>query len=146
MQAPQSAPQAATVPFNANEPIIWDKLIAAGFKPIHVAAMMGNFRQESNYNTADQAGGLGIAQWLGNRRQELIAKGNHLDINVQVQHVIDELNTTETAAKNYTIYTASVDHATIAFMRYYERCNPTYCHADKRVQYAHDVYARYAQN
>lgn len=123
-----------------NETIAWNFLIQK--YPRHqVAGIMGNLRQEHSFQTSDVSGGLGIAQWLGNRRDNLIARGNYTSIDVQLQFMIDELNTTERAAETSLRASGSIEEATIAFQNKYERCGA--CMQSQRIQYAHDINSRH---
>ena len=126
-----------------NETIAWNFFISNGFTREQTAGILGNFQQEHNFNTSDVPGGLGIAQWLGNRRANLMARENYLDINVQLQFVLDELNTGESASKTALLSTSSVEAATERFMTKYERCNPYYCHLNQRINYAYAILERH---
>lgn len=124
------------------EQISWDFFINKGYSPIHTAGIIGNLKQEtSGFNTQDVAGGLGIAQWLGARRERLIQRGNHLDLMAQLNFIIEELDTTEHRAKSALIASSSVEQATIAFQNKYERCGQ--CMQNQRINYALDVYYKY---
>ena len=126
-----------------NETIIWNKLIAAGYTRNQTAGIMGNLQQEHNFKTDDVAGGLGIAQWMGNRRSNLMARANYLDINVQMDFLIEELRGGEIRAHNSIVSTDSVDFAVRAFQNLFERCNPRWCHEAQRVQYAYNILGRH---
>ena len=125
-----------------NEIIIWNRLIAEGYTREQTAGILGNIKQEHNFKTDDVPGGLGIAQWMGGRRAALMARGNYLDINVQMDHLIHELNTTESAAKA-AIVASGLEGATVAFQNKFERCNPVYCMQNQRIQYAYEILGRH---
>ena len=125
-----------------NETIIWNRLIAEGYTREQTAGIMGNLKQENNFKTDDVPGGLGIAQWMGGRRSALMARGNYLDINVQLDHLIHELNTSEGHAKA-AIVASGLEGATIAFQDKFERCNPAYCHLSQRISYAYAILDRH---
>jgi hypothetical protein len=124
-----------------NETIIWNYLVSQGFSRNQVAGIMGNLQQEHNFNTSDTPGGLGIAQWIGGRRANLIAQGNYLDINVQLNFLMSELNGVESAAGNAIRGSGSVEGATVAFQNLFERCGM--CHEGKRINYAYSILGRH---
>jgi hypothetical protein len=101
---------------------------------------MGNLQQEHNFKTDDVPGGLGIAQWIGARREQLIQRGNYLDLNMQLDYIVWELNNTETYAHTQLKAQSTVEGATIAFQNYYERCGD--CRQSQRIQYAYDIFGR----
>lgn len=138
-----AVPQIISVPpATDNETIIWNRLISEGYTREQTAGIMGNLQQEHNFKTADVPGGLGIAQWMGGRRAALMARGDYLNINVQLDHLIHELNTVEGAAKA-AIVASGLEGATAAFQNKFERCNPYYCHLDKRLGYAYAILGRH---
>lgn len=125
-----------------NETIIWNRLIAEGYTREQTAGIMGNLQQEHNFKTDDHPNGLGIAQWMGGRRAALMARGDYTNINVQLDHLIHELNTTESAAKA-AIVASGLEGATVAFQNKFERCNPVYCHLNQRLNYAYAILERH---
>lgn len=136
------APSAPSQPVD-NETIAWNFFISQGFTREQTAGIMGNLQQEHGFNTSDVPGGLGIAQWMNARRDNLMARDNYLDINVQLQFLMDELNTGESSAKAAVIASGSVESATQHFQNKFERCNPTYCHLSKRINYAYQILSRH---
>ena len=142
----EPAPQPAPVPVKSssldNQTIIWNRLRAEGYTREQTAGIMGNLQQEHNFKTDDHPNGLGIAQWMDGRRAALMARGDYLNINVQLDHLIHELNTTEAAAKA-EIVASGLEGATAAFQNKFERCNPAYCHLNQRLQYAYAILERY---
>ncbi len=140
---PAATPQPQPVPQQpkSNETIAWEFLISQGYSRVQVAGIMGNLRQEHSFQTSDVPGGLGIAQWLGNRRDNLMARPNYLDINVQLQFLIDELNSGEAVAKQHLLTSTTVEEAVLAFSHKFERCGD--CRDNQRIQYAYDILARY---
>lgn len=76
----------------------------AGYSDIAVAAIMGNFQRESGYDPtiANSIGASGLAQWLGDRVNNL--KNTYGDdwvvLENQLEFTIYELNTTETWAND----------------------------------------------
>lgn len=105
---------------------------------------MGNLRQESNYNPADQPSGLGIAQWLGVRRDLLIKQGRYTELGTQLNFLVFELKQgSEKAAYQALLKATTLEEATLVFQNMYERCNPAYCNPEKRIEYAKDIFNRY---
>lgn len=103
---------------------------------------MGNLKQEHNFKTDDvMPHGLGIAQWIGSRRQRLISKGNYLTLNTQLEFILEEFNTTEIRAGNALRASQTIEQATSAFERLYERCGD--CRSSQRLQYAREIYHKY---
>ncbi|MBQ3271499.1 G5 domain-containing protein [Candidatus Saccharibacteria bacterium] len=126
-----------------NEAITWDFLKSQGFSDIQVAGIMGNLMQEHRFQTSDTAGGLGIAQWTGGRRNNLLSMANPYDIYTQLQYLMVELNGGYTAAKNSILSSTSIETATRAFQNQFERCG--ICREETRINYAYDIYNRYAK-
>lgn len=127
-------PKPVTKPHNAssNEQAAWNFLIKK-YGREKTAGIMGNLMQEHKFNTSDVPSGLGIAQWLGNRRSNLIARGNYLDINVQLEFLHHEL-------KGYSIREDLVG-ATVDFQNKFERCGR--CNQSQRIQYAQEILGRH---
>lgn len=126
-----------------NETITWDFLKSQGFSDIQVAGIMGNLMQEHRFQTSDTPGGLGIAQWTGGRRNNLLSMANPYDIYTQLQYLMVELNGGYTAAKNSILSSTSIEAATRAFQNQFERCG--ICREETRINYAYDIYNRYAK-
>lgn len=124
----------------SNEQVIAERLLAAGFTREQTAGIWGNLKQEFNFNTGDVPGGLGIAQWMGNRRANLMARDNYLDVTVQVDFMLDELRGVESYAMRKIQAATTVEAATIAFQNAYERCGN--CKQQQRIQYAYEWYNR----
>lgn len=126
-----------------NEAITWDFLKSQGFSDIQAAGIMGNLMQEHRFQTSDTAGGLGIAQWTGGRRNNLLNMANPYDIYTQLQYLMIELNGGYTAAKNSILNSTSIEAATRAFQNQFERCG--ICREETRINYAYDIYNRYTR-
>lgn len=139
---PEPTPAPVAAPTDA-ESVAWNYFIGQGYSRIHTAAIIGNLMQEHGLQTNDVPGGLGIAQWLGGRRAGLIAKGNYLDLGVQLAYIHEELNTTESRAGIHLQTTTTVEAATLSFQNMYERCNPVYCNYARRLQFAQAVLTRH---
>lgn len=145
-EKPQPAPPVyvpAQTSTNENENIAWLYLMSNGYTREQAAGIMGNLQQEHGFKTSDVPGGLGIAQWMGNRRANLMAMGNYTDINVQLIFLMKELNGTERAANNAIKASSTVEGATAAFQNLFERCNPAYCMLDQRISYAYAILGRH---
>jgi hypothetical protein len=124
-----------------NEQEIWDRLRNEGWTKEQVAGIVGNLIQESNLKTDDTPGGLGIAQWIGARRQNLINLGRYEELGTQLNYLIYELRRREVVAGNALLAAKTVEEATIAFQDKYERCGT--CRTDNRIKYAQEVYNRH---
>lgn len=129
---------ASVAPLN-NESITWNFLIAQGFTRNQTAGIMGNLQQEHGFQTSDVPGGLGIAQWMGNRRDNLMARENYLDINVQLQFMMDEMNSSGivNTIKSYD----GIVYAVQVFQNQFERCGV--CMEGQRINYAYAILNKY---
>lgn len=70
---------------NSNAEQIWNFLVDKGLSPEQAAGVMGNLRQESNYEPDAKEGngiGYGIAQWSFSRRDTLEAKAKDAGVPV----------------------------------------------------------------
>lgn len=141
VQAPIAQEQAPEVVKKSNEQISWEFFIGKGYSDVQTAGILGNLKQEHGFNTSDEPSGLGIAQWLGARRERLIQRGNHLDLTSQLNFIIEELSTTESVADKLLRSSYSVEEATIKFQNLYERCGN--CMQSQRIAYAIEIYNRY---
>lgn len=128
-------------PEKSSEQVAWEFFISKGFTAEQTAGIMGNLKQEHNFKTSDVPGGLGIAQWMGARRERLIQRGSHLDLNSQLNFIIEEFETTESAAYRGVKASSTVEQSTIAFQNLYERCGK--CMQDTRIQFALNMYYNY---
>ncbi|MBR3264071.1 G5 domain-containing protein [Candidatus Saccharibacteria bacterium] len=133
----------STTSAGENETIAWDFLKSQGFSDVQTAGIMGNLMQEHRFQTTDTAGGLGIAQWTGGRRNNLLSLPNPYDIYTQLQYLMTELNSGYTAAKNSIMSSTSIESATRAFQNQFERCG--ICREELRINYSYDIYGRYAK-
>jgi hypothetical protein len=88
--------------------------INKGFSVEATAALVGGFLQESGLNpsTINPIGALGIAQWLGDRKNQLLKKQNSTSLQTQLDYVYEELNGNEKGAgrklKNSTTFEEAV--------------------------------------
>ncbi|MGF6230711.1 hypothetical protein QFZ27_004666 [Inquilinus ginsengisoli] len=92
------APDADAFRSNANARVIWDRLLPV-LGPVGTAGLMSALSTEapgfdpSAVNPV--SGATGIAQWLGDRKTTLQARGNSQTIGVQLEHLVSELQTSE---------------------------------------------------
>lgn len=124
-----------------NENITWDYLISQGFSRIQTAGIMGNLMQEHGFKTSDVSGGLGIAQWIGGRRQNLMTREDPENIYVQLDFLMSELNSGYAYVRDGIKATSSLDSVVEIFQNQFERCNPVYCNYNRRVMYAQNILA-----
>lgn len=124
-----------------NEAIVWDFLISQGFSPVQTAGIMGNLAQEHGFSTTDTPGGLGIAQWTGGRRNNLLSRENPYDIYTQLNFLMDELDGSYISVKSAIFEATTIEDATIIFQDRFERCG--ICREDARISFAYDIYERY---
>jgi hypothetical protein len=149
VQTPPPAPKPVPTPpavaeptiVQDNETVIWNFLINKGFTRNQAAGIMGNLQQEHNFQTSDSDGGLGIAQWIGGRRARLVAQGDHTNINVQLNFLVDELDGVEAEAGVAIRAAVSVEGSVLAFQNKFERCGN--CMQHKRVIYAYAILNRH---
>ena len=125
----------------SNDQVAWERLIAEGFSRNQVAGIMGNLQQEHGFKTSDVRGGLGIAQWIGNRRANLMARADYLNINVQLDFLMDELRGNEHRAYKAIQSAVTVEQSTYAFQSKFERCGK--CMYQQRLNYAYAILGRF---
>lgn len=120
-----------------NQVITWNFLLDQGFSKIQTAGIMGNLMQEHRFNTSDEKGGLGIAQWIGGRRERLLSRDDPYNIYTQLDFLMYELDGSykyvQTAIKNAT----TVEESVQIFQNQFERCG--ICKESKRIEYAYDI-------
>lgn len=110
-----------------------------GFTDIQTSGIIGNLLFESSLDPrATNGNTIGIAQWLGTRKEKLLAKTNWIDLNTQLNFIIEEFNSTEKAARNSLLKAKTVKEAAITFDNKYERSELT--NYKQRVGYALDIY------
>jgi tape measure domain-containing protein len=127
-----------------------------GFTNEQSAGWVGNLKHESGLDpTRYQEGGgpgRGLAQWeVGGRFEELkkfaAARGKSWDdLQVQLDFIWEELQTTEKEAYDSIKRATSVVSATKLISRDYERPNPDYASNDKRLEYAQKVLNKLSNN
>ena len=79
-----------------NKEKIWLYLRKKGLSKAGTAGVMGNLQREHNFKTSDAGGGLGLVQWIGNRRKSCIALAkkqgkSYTDLGVQLDFMWKEL-------------------------------------------------------
>lgn len=135
------APVAPPVKPLDNEHITWNFFIADGYTKEQTAGIMGNLKQEHNFLTSNTLEGLGIAQWMGNRRINLESRTNYLDITVQLKFLLDELNTGYHVTNVLLKESTNVSDATMIFEHGYEGCGN--CREMQRILYARSILDTY---
>ena len=132
---------------NGNAQQVWNHLKQDGFSDQSAAGIMGNFQQESGFDPKadphDGSGSIGLAQWLGSRKQGLVnfsqAQGvSFLTLEAQLGWFDQEINTgykkiSDSSFKQLT----DVTQATQQFEKIYEGASTP--DMSKRVQYANDA-------
>lgn len=126
-----------------NEAIAWNYLLNQGFTAIQVAGIMGNLQQEHHFETTDTAGGLGIAQWTGGRRENLLSKSDPYNIYIQLDYLMEELNGRYYYAKSELTSAMTIEAAVQVFQNKFEACG--ICRESQRIDYAYEIYGRYAR-
>ena len=81
---------------NNNKEKVWIFLRKKGLSKAGAAGAMGNLQAEHRFQTSDTSGGLGIVQWIGNRRRNCIKLANkqgksYTDLSVQLDFMWSEL-------------------------------------------------------
>ncbi len=122
-----------------NENVAWDFLISQGFSRIQTAGIMGNLMQEHRFNTSDVAGGLGIVQWIGGRRQNLINMypDSYTNIYSQLNYLMYELNGSYHGVRDAIKATGDLKTAVQIFQNQFERCG--ICMESNRIEYAQTI-------
>lgn len=103
--------------------------------------ILGNLMQESkgNHQAVNRtSGAIGIAQWLGSRKQKLHQRyGKNPSLQDQLNFIWEELNTTEKDAFQKLLNTNTVANATRAFAYHFERAGKNEMNINKRINYAY---------
>jgi len=124
-----------------NETITWEFLRTKGFSKIQTAGIMGNLMQEHRFSTSDVPGGLGIAQWTGSRRLNLIAMypNSYTNIYSQLDYLMYEFNGGYVGVRDAIRAEDSLSAVVELFQNQFERCNPYYCMLNMRIYYASGI-------
>lgn len=97
--------------------------------PEQAAGILGNLQVESGFDTGaynPNEGAIGLAQWLGGRRENLEAfasgrEGGVTSWQNQIDFMMHELSTSESGAYNRLKATSTAGDAAAVFDQYYER-------------------------
>lgn len=138
-----------------NNRVAFDYFVGQGLSKEQSAGIVGNLMAESgdpiNPRAVQPGGpGRGIAQWSVGERWatlESFAAQQGRDpwaLDLQLDFIWHEFNTTEGNAFNHVKGATTVADAALAFMSKFERCNPVYCHGDKRIGYAQRLFDSFA--
>ena len=127
---------------NPTQKYITQRMLAEGYGYHHVAGVLGNAQQESNFNLGnlgDSGASFGLFQWNGSRRANLekLARetGRSLnDVTLQTDFLLQELR--ERGDDVRLRNAKDVRSATEVFMTHYER--PGTPHFEKRLGYANN--------
>jgi len=124
-----------------NESITWSFLRSKGFSKIQTAGIMGNLMQEHKFNTSDTPNGLGLAQWTGDRRRNLIKQypNSYETIYSQLDYLMSELNGGYAGVRDNIKSANSLSEVVRIFQDQFERCG--ICMEDQRIIYAQNILA-----
>lgn len=144
-------PEDYTGSISDNAKVIWEYLLKRNFNKKSIAAIIGNFVQESglNPNITNSIGAFGFAQWLGSRKENLFKKyGNSPSIFDQLEFLIWELENTEKKSynvlKNADKYT--LDELTVLFRKLFERPAEWEANDKRRINAANLYYNMFANS
>lgn len=141
----------------SNDEIAFDYFVGKGLTERQSAGIVGNLIQESGSPInpyANQVGGpgMGIAQWSEGGRWDTSTRDNMVwyaslsgrsrySLTAQLDFIWYELATFSYYGLANLRAATTVDGATIAFMRDFERCGT--CASSQRIAYAYDVLSKY---
>lgn len=117
-----------------------------GYNDIQTHAIIGNLQQENGrFDTSfanSSSGALGIAQWLGSRKKNLMKYGNHNDIDTQLNFLHSEIQgssewTKNVGGKNAFFNAKDIPTAVKIFRKDFERPGEHEANDNKRVKYAY---------
>lgn len=144
--------KSTTVSGNSAEAVIWNFFSSKGFSDSVIAGILGNLKHESNLSTTivnPASGATGLAQWLGGRLTGLRNFAASLgrswtDLDVQLQYMWKELNSTEKRTLNWLLRNQNADPTTVAtmFEKLYERAGGA--GLSSRISYANQYYQIFA--
>jgi hypothetical protein len=93
-----------------------------GYKDYQIAAIVGSLKQESstriNPLLTNSIGNFGIAQWGGDRKNKLLTKPNNSSLQVQLDFIIEEFNTTEKPSGDKLKKSKTLEEAIVAVASY----------------------------
>jgi len=141
----------------ANAETIYRFFISKGFTDYQAAAWVGNLQQESGLNPRiiNSIGAYGIAQWLDYtnpkdgrkdlRKSRLLAKPGYDTLQVQLNYIWEELNASERAAYRTIKATTTIELATLAIRKSYERPGEKEANDAARLAYAKKAFAKFSK-
>lgn len=135
----------------------YNYFVSKGLEPYISAAIIGNFRQESQMSTTavnPLSGAYGIAQWLGSRQDALFTYAqlqgvDKSDLGIQLGYAWEELSGGPHAAEDdkhviqHMIESGTIEGATTIFANEYERAGDHEENIQQRIIYAQEVLAEY---
>lgn len=144
----------SVVPASNNVETSYNFFIARGLKNYQSAGIVGNLMAESstsiNPKAQNSIGAYGIAQWLGDRKARLLKKANYDTLEVQLNFIWEELNSTHSRALSSLRASKNVAEATRVILERYEiPCMPgKACDSFQatRLKYAQSVLDQYGGN
>ena len=131
---------------------IFDFLVANGYTPEGACGILGNIQQESSFRTdASNGSHFGLVQWGGGRWTNLRNLAAQMgkdwtDLDVQLNHLLNELNGAYSYVRAITQTTASVHQATDIFCRKFEVCGNYGVEVERRYNYAKYWYNLFVLN
>ena len=123
-------------------------LLRRGYSQNQAAAILGNLLQENstlNTNTQNtKSKALGIAQWLGSRKSNILAQGKHNTITGQLDFLDQEIKgnsewTNNVGGKKAFFSTDNVEELTKVFRKDFERPGEHEANDRKRIQNAYGI-------
>lgn len=130
---------------------IYNSLLKKGYSNIHAAAITGNLQQENGtFGTTTKnlegSGAIGIAQWLGSRRERLKKDyTDWYDIDKQIEFIDREIKgdrnawTNNIGGKKGFFNAKDVETATKIFRKDFERPGEREANDPLRIKYAYSV-------
>ena len=115
----------ASAPVSSNAAYALNFFQQKGLSREDASALVGNLMAESGPGldpnaTNPSSGAYGIAQHLGDRKDKLLAKGGQGNLDVQLNHVWDELTTSHKRALDTMLQGKTVEDKTLAIRKLYE--------------------------
>ena len=126
---------------------IWDYLCSKGFTEAQTSGIMGNIQAESSFSTSDtnsSSGAYGLFQWLGGRKQNLMAFAGdkYNTAKAQIDFMLLELEGSESKAGDAIRLAQTPEDAAEVWDRVYERSEGTT--TKRRQNYARAFYDAYS--
>ena len=101
---------------------------------VHIAAIMGNIMQENRFGPQETGITVGICQWEGPRKIELMKKLEPFSLQTQIDFIFEEFETTERPARRAFEEETNVAGAAEAFCSRFERAGMP--QMERRIGYA----------